>query len=313
VPASRDLPYPPASLATRVFGLDGWGDPLAAYEEVGAQTKSALVDLLPADWTWEGKRVLDFGSGAGRTLRHFLTEAETAEFWGADIDEASITWLRENLCPPLNAWKCAFAPPLGLQLGSFDLAWAISVFTHLTDTSSSWLLELHRLLKPGGLLIATYMGRWTSEFTAGEPWEQDRIGRNVVKYNENWDTGGPAVLMSDWWVRAHWGRAFEILEIAPQIQEMSWALLRRRDVTLTTEGLEKPADDPREYRALRHNLRHVEGELLKIARREQEVRRQYEDSLSWKVTRPLRAGATRMRTLRGRVRARAASRGGRRQ
>ena len=58
------------------------------YQRLGPETKDAIVDLLPDDWSWEGKRVLDFGSGPGRTLRNFLDEAETAEVWGADIDAA---------------------------------------------------------------------------------------------------------------------------------------------------------------------------------------------------------------------------------
>jgi SAM-dependent methyltransferase len=213
-----------------VFSLEGWGDPFKAYEEIGAETRGALLRLLPDDWSFEGKCVLDFGCGAGRTLRHFLAEAEAGELWGADIDTASIAWLKKTFCPPLNAWRCTAGPPLGLEQGSFDLIWAISVFTHLTEASTPWLLELHRMLKPGGLLIATYMGRWNSEFFAGEPWDEDRVGRNVLHHTQDWDSGGPAVLMSDWWVRAHWGRAFEVLEIAPQIQNMSWALLRKRDV-----------------------------------------------------------------------------------
>jgi SAM-dependent methyltransferase len=308
--ASRDHPYPPFELASRVFRLESWGDPQRAYEELGAQTRSALLSLLPDDWSFEGKRVLDFGSGAGRTLRHFLDEAESAELWGADIDEPSIEWLQAELSPPLHAWRCAPWPPLGLEHGSFDLAWAISVFTHLTDNWSMWLLELHRLLKPGGLLIATYMGRWNSEFFAGEPWDEDRVGRNVLHHAQDWDSGGPAVLMSDWWVRAHWGRAFEILEIAPQIHNMSWALMRKRDVELTTEELERPDDDPREYRALRHNLSQVQrevSELLQRERRERELRQahernvsEYEQSLSWRLTRALRAGGQLARSIRPR-------------
>src|SRR6188472_4513960 len=100
-----DVPLPPLSLATRVFGLEGWDDPYRAYGAIGAQTRQAIVGLLGPEWTWEGKRVLDFGSGAGRTLRHFLTEARTAEFWGTDIDRPSIEWLDDNLCPPLHAWQ----------------------------------------------------------------------------------------------------------------------------------------------------------------------------------------------------------------
>jgi len=307
---SADPPFPPFELASRVFCVEEWSDPLKAYEELGAQTKRALLDLLPDDWSVEGKRVLDFGCGSGRTLRHFLSEAETGELWGADVDAASIEWMQEALCPPLHAWRSAAGPPLGLEHGSFDLIWAISVFTHLTTTSIPWLLELQRLLKPDGLLIATYMGRWNSEFFAGEPWDEDRVGMNVLGHDRDWDLGGPAVLISDWWVRAHWGRAFEVLEIAPQIHNMSWALLRKRDVELTTEDLEMPEDDPREYLALRHNLRQLQRELDLARRRSQEIeereralnelRREYEESASWKLTRPARTAASWVRSRRAR-------------
>ena len=224
MPASTDRPYPPFELASRVRPLDEFSDPIAAYEQMGAQTKEALLGLLPDEWSFEGRRVLDFGCGAGRTLRHFLTEADAGEFWGADQDAASIDWIQSNLSPPLRAWRCSYGPPIGLELRSFDLIWAISVFTHLTLGSIPWLLELHRLLKPDGLLIATYYGRWNSEFLAGEPWEEDRIGMNVLHHNVDWDHGGPVVLMSDWWMREHWGRAFEVVEIAPQIDNMTWVL-----------------------------------------------------------------------------------------
>jgi SAM-dependent methyltransferase len=290
---SADHPYPPFELASRVRPLDEFSDPIAAYEEMGAQTKQALVGLLPADWSFEDKRVLDFGCGAGRTLRHFVAEAEGAELWGADQDAASIEWMQANLSPPLNAWRCSHGPPIGLPLGSFDLIWAISVFTHLTVGSIPWLLELHRLLKDDGLLIATYYGRWNSDFLAEEPWEEDRIGMNVLHHNVDWDHGGPVVLMSEWWVREHWGRAFEVLEIAPQIDNMSWALLRKKPVELTVDDILSPSDDPREYAALRHNLHQVQRELereaLRSAVRLDEVRRDYESSASWRLTRPLRA------------------------
>ena len=290
--ASADHPYPPFELASRVFRLEGWGDSTRAYEELGAQTKRAIVRLLPEDWSFAGKRVLDFGCGAGRTLRHFLDEAETGEFWGADIDAPSIDWLRAELSPPLHAVRCDPRPPLDLEPGSFDLAWTVSVFTHLTDNSTPWLLELHRLLKPGGLMIASYMGRWNSEFFAGEPWDENRVGRTVLHHTRDYDSGGPAILMSDWWLRAHWGRAFDVVEIAPQIQNMSWALLRKRDVELTVEDVERPEDDPREHAALQHNLRLVQREIAQTRQQHatalEELTRLYEESLSWRLTRPLR-------------------------
>jgi spermidine synthase len=94
---SRHVRYPPLHLASRVLCLDGAEDPYLTYELLGAETKAALLDLLPDDWSFAGKRVLDFGCGAGRTLRRFLAEAEAAEFWGADVDGASIEWLERSL------------------------------------------------------------------------------------------------------------------------------------------------------------------------------------------------------------------------
>jgi SAM-dependent methyltransferase len=258
---------------------------LEAYDKLGRETKAALLEMVPAGWSFEGKRVLDFGCGAGRTLRHFLSEAGRAEFWGTDIDAPSIAWLRQSLSPPLHVVRNETNPPLALGYGTFDLAWALSLFTHLTDSSHAWLLELHKLLKPDGLLIATYMGRWNAEVFTDEPWDEDRVGMNILRRDQAWEHGGPIVLMSDWWVRAHWGRAFEILNVVPEIHGQTWVLLKKRNVQITTSDLEKPADDPREYIALRHNLRQVEREREKALA---EMRRQFEGSWSWRITRPLR-------------------------
>ncbi len=303
----------------RVCPLAEWSDPRRVYEQMGAETKDAILKLLPEGWEFKGKRVLDFGCGSGRTLRHFLSEAQEGEFWGADIDGPSIDWIGRNLSPPIHSWKSAQGPPLGLEPGSFDLIWAVSVFTHLPPvTSLQWLLELHRLLTPDGLLIATYYGRWNSEYLAGEEWDDGRVGMNVLHHHRPWSYGGPDVLMSDWWVRAHWGRAFEIRDELSRFHNFTWVLMRRRDVELTPEDLERPEDDPREYAALRHNLRQVQCEVesltaardqlegrlrqaerevewLTAARDEASIRREYENSLSWRLTQPLRNARKRLR------------------
>lgn len=297
---ARQPPLPPSELVNRVFSVGGWSEPDRVYQQMGAETKDALLRLLPADWSFAGKRVLDFGCGSGRTLRHFLEEAEEAEFWGADIDGPSIDWIQRSLCPPLHAWKCAQGPPLGLEPGSFDLIWAISVFTHLPQwTSLPWLLELHRLLKHNGLLIATYHGRWNSVYLAGEEWDDSRIGMNVLHHSRDWEDGGPIVLMSDWWVDDHWGRAFTMLDRLSRFHNFTWVLMQKRDGELTPEDLEAPGDDPREYRALLHNRRQVQREVdgltAELRQLEPRVRDEYESSLSWRITKPLRAGARRLR------------------
>ena len=205
---------PPLPLANRVGGLEEADDPYAFYEQVGADTREQILRMLPAGYELEGRRLLDFGCGAGRTLRHFLDEAHSAEIWGCDIDHESVDWLQHNLCPPLHVLRNAAAPDrLPFEDGHFDVAWALSVFTHLADTWAAWMLELHRLLADDGILIATSIGPQHSEVIAQEPWEEDRIGMNALRHWASWEVGGPMVLHSTWWLRAHWGRAFEIVEI----------------------------------------------------------------------------------------------------
>lgn len=309
---------PPLDLAYRVGALEGTEAPLELYDRIGRETHDQIVSLLPAEWSWEGKRMLDFGCGAGRTVRHFFAEASHGgELWGADIDERSVAWLRENLSPPAQALVNDELPPIDRPDGSYDLIWAVSVFTHLTESWSAWLLEMHRLLDEGGLLVATFMGEQMSQWLAGEPWEENRVGMNVLHTWQSWEEGGPSVLHSEWWVREHWGRAFEVVEIDSrpsmegQLASHSWAVLRKRPGNFTRAELERidPAEE-REVAALRHNLVQAQNEMVALRRAAQEegpsygaldaravasASAKYEASLSWRVTRPLRAAGKLLR------------------
>jgi len=277
-----EAPFPPRELAERVGAL--YGDDLIEYDEVGKAIRAEILRVLPADWTFAGKRVLDFGCGAGRTLRHFLEEAETATFYGSDIDATSIAWLESNLSPPLQVFANGETPPLPLEADSLDLIWAISVFTHISDHWAAWLLELHRLLRDDGLLLATILGpglsdEWTEatpdpRAARGEPIPDvgDRVGMNVLHYGRSWDQGGPTVFLSNWWIEEHWGRAFEILTLRedgfaatpPDWRGQGVVLARKRPGKISIGELERiDADDPREIEALRHNIRQLHHESQK--------------------------------------------------
>jgi len=262
-----DAPLPPFTLANRVGALPP-ESPMDAYVRLGVALRSEVERLLPDDWTWEGKRSLDFGAGAGRALRHFLDETPAAEFWGCDIHAESIAWLNEHLAP-IRGVVCGEGPGLPFEDESFDLAWATSVFTHLTDHWSGWLLEMHRLLRPGGLLIATFLGEGMSQTIAQERWDESRVGMVAFRYGESFDVGGPNVLMSPWWIRARWGRAFDIVELEPSgfMGERGTGhgvvVARKRPVDVTVADLERPEpDEPREWASLLHQQRHLFRELV---------------------------------------------------
>ena len=265
--AGSALPLPPIELATRVGSLAG-DSQLEQYEAIGASLKLAILSSLPAGWDWKGRRALDFGCGAGRVLRHFVREAKSAEFWGCDIDAPSIEWLRDHACPPFRAFVVDERPGLPQEDEYFDVAWAMSVFTHLTESWAGWLLELHRVLKSDGYLIATFMGASMIGELLGESWDEDRTGMNVVGAGRPWSQGGPLVFHSEWWIRAHWGRGFDVAELhsnadSPGTQGL--VVLRKKPARLTAVALEKPEPgEPRELAAARHNIEQLHGEDRRI-------------------------------------------------
>jgi SAM-dependent methyltransferase len=276
------------------------------FFEAGPETRDILVSLIPDDFTWEGSRVMDFGCGMGRTLIHFREEAEIAEIWGVDVSAQALGPFERHHCPPMHAQISNDDPPLPFDDESFDLIWAISVWTHLTDNALPWIAEMHRILKPGGIFIPTYMGESHSEILAGEEWDEDRIGMNVLRHYQDWEHGGPMVLISDWWMREHWGRAFEVERVEHGPHLFNWPVLRKKDVRVTAEDLARPSDDPRELNALRHNLRQVQRELEMALeegeehadaerRRYERMRVEFEGSLSWRATEPLRAARRMLR------------------
>jgi SAM-dependent methyltransferase len=273
----RAAPLPPHALAIRA-GVPDPADVLESYRAVGRDSRATILDLLGDGWSFRGKRVLDFGCGSGKVMRHFLAEAAECELWGCDIDAPSIAWINAELNPPLRAFTNAEAPPLDVADGAFDLVWSISVFTHLTDHWAGWLAELHRVLAPDGLAIVSFLGGAMYEVWTGEPWQPDRIGMTVLDHGQDWERGGPTVFHSPWWLREHWGRAFEIVAMregsAPR--EHGLVLLRRRPgPPVAAEALERidAAAEPREIDALRHQVLMLQRESSGLGAERDTLRR----------------------------------------
>jgi SAM-dependent methyltransferase len=103
--------------------------------------------------------VLDFGCGWGRTIRFFLKDIDPSRLWGIDTNNEMTTFCQRSF-----KW-CNFrrnepCPPTSFAEGMFDLVYAVSVFSHLSDDAHrKWLEEFSRILRPGGVLIATTWGR----------------------------------------------------------------------------------------------------------------------------------------------------------
>ncbi|HSS32007.1 MAG TPA: methyltransferase domain-containing protein [Solirubrobacterales bacterium] len=308
------FPIPPDSLIARI-GPMGDTDRVGEYERTGLEHRQLIDSVLPADWSWQGRRVLDFGCGSGRVIRRLGAEATEAEIWGCDLDTPSIDWLQQNLSPPFQFFESADVSTLPQEDGYFDLIYAFSVYTHLTQNWAGWMLEHHRVLKDDGLLFVTFLGEGMTQHLIGEKWNEDRIGMNTLMHGNPWDHGGPIAFNSPWWIHAHWGRAFEILDLRPQIGDgrapnHGCVLMRKKPGVLSEEDLTRlEPDEPREILALQHQIEQQREETLEIRRLLAEAQAQSHDQLvaqaqrlaemesssSWRLTAPLRATKQRLR------------------
>jgi SAM-dependent methyltransferase len=274
-----EFPIPPADLSARIKQAPpSWAE-RDGYLERGRASRRAIEGMLPEDWSWTGKRVLDFGCGPGRVIRQFADESPECELWGCDISAACIDWNDQNLSPAISFFVNDEVPPLPLPDARFDLVYALSVFTHISDAWAAWLLEIDRVLAPDGVLVATFMGEGMCEAVAGEPWDQRNVGMNVYVPGQSWEIGGPMVLHSPWWIDQHWGRLFEIEKLLPsgffanagtEKQDDHGAVTLRKRPGRPPEQDELERIDPAERReatALLHDVQQLRAEntMLRIA------------------------------------------------
>lgn len=170
---------PPAILRIQVAGI---GD-LQWFLEGGRLAARSLESILRKNEIDPASihALLDFGCGCGRVTRH-LQEFSNAKIYGVDLHRDAIRWCARNLGRGEFSVN-ALAPPLSFSDRSFDLIYAFSVFTHLNDSlEAAWLREFHRILTPGGWLVASTHG----EASAGplNPEERRRFdqGERVTRF-----------------------------------------------------------------------------------------------------------------------------------
>ena len=164
VSGRRDSLTPPRRLSNYV----GHGDFQATGEEFLGLFRS-LADLRPED------RVLDIGCGIGRMARVLVPVLRPpGSYDGFDIAEAGIRWCQAHYRDTAAPFRFQHADlynsvynaaghetPSTYRFpyrdGSFDLAVATSVFTHLlADAADHYLAQAARVLAPGGRLFATW-------------------------------------------------------------------------------------------------------------------------------------------------------------
>jgi SAM-dependent methyltransferase len=222
-------PIPPRALRKRVHGHTQ----IYSFEQVGAGVCKDIIAAAGPHISVEARsRVLDFGCGCGRVLVYFK-DAVGCELIGSDIDAEAIAWCKDNLSDFGSFVHNGALPPLPLAESSIDFLYSVSVFTHLPEKMQfRWLEELHRVTRPGGLLLLTTRGI-------------DKVPLSwIQRLKFRWKgfvyvAGGKTPGLPDFYrnafhdecyIRRTWSRFFDIVEFRPRGigGEQDWTLCGKR-------------------------------------------------------------------------------------
>lgn len=148
------------------------------YHETGAATAAALAAAIRRHVEEPALRVADWGCGLGRVIRHLPDEWRRH---GYDYNSAAVDWCRRRL-PGARFEVNGLMPPLPADDASFDVVYALSVFTHLSERAhAAWIAEVERVLAPGGVFLgAFHMHPHTDQLLADERRRFDE-GRLVTR------------------------------------------------------------------------------------------------------------------------------------
>lgn len=176
--APDGLPLPPGELMFLVQGTTS----VREFLTDGRGTAQGVLDVLRGSGIEidRSMKVLDFGCGCGRVIRH-LHSITGARFTGSDYNPRLVEWCQRNL--RFGQFDVnGVSPPLKYDNEQFDLVYALSVFTHFPeDLQSAWMSELSRVLKPGGHLLMTTQGESFLRYLSEDDRRAFRSGRLVVR------------------------------------------------------------------------------------------------------------------------------------
>jgi SAM-dependent methyltransferase len=175
-------------------------------------------------------RVLDFGCGWGRLTRMLARDVAPGRLFGCDPSQDILDVCRDNGVPAALA-RSDFMPDRVPFDERFDLAFAFSVFTHLSEPAHQRSLDaLHAALVPGGLLVVTvrppaYLAGDGRPYAfvphAAEP-SHPQYGGGEMTYGET--------VVTLPYVRERWSDRFALLEVDILLDDLFQVMLTLRRV-----------------------------------------------------------------------------------
>ena len=211
--APDGLPIPTPVL---LVSTTGSADHLC-YLDGGLKAKESILDALNEQGIDISKlpRILDFGCGCGRVLRHWRN-LDHVDVHGVDIDSRAVKWCNRNLsfC---NVRVSGLVPPLLYPADHFSFIYALSVLTHLPEhLQKSWLKEWQRVLSPNGILVFSLHGDYYRSSLTDSEREIYDSGYLVVRNAGSAGTNRCGAFHPPEYAMQHLTEGFELLKHIPR-------------------------------------------------------------------------------------------------
>ena len=178
---------------------------------------------------------LDIGCASGRVLRHFAINSDTNRIIGCDINRRHIEWILAYLPGNIEVFQNTSIPGLQLEDSSIDLLTTFSVFTHIESFDLAWVMEIKRILRPGGIAWITFHSEhlWTEmketsamyrrwykhpEFAARRREIQTRFDRMVFRWRNDRSYTSIVFYHTDFLCN-RWGRILNVLDIRRRVTD----------------------------------------------------------------------------------------------
>lgn len=167
-----DIELPPDYLIYESFQIN-----YHKYYTEGIETARWLTEHFKKHIDLKYKRILDWGCGPGRIIRHLPKVIDNGcEYYATDYNKKSIDWCNNHLTD-IQFNLNSLAAQLPYVDHFMDVIYGISVFTHLSEPLHyEWYNELYRILKPGGIMFFT---------TQGDNFKVKLTDSEFKKYNDN--------------------------------------------------------------------------------------------------------------------------------
>jgi SAM-dependent methyltransferase len=131
------------------------------YMTVGASGARVVYGACVTSWLGKVSSVLDLPCGHGRVLRHLVQLFPQASFDAADLDHEGVDFCAQRFgARPIYSQEDLTRVDFGKK---YDLIWVGSLFTHVSqDRMRAWLAHLSSFLAEGGIMVATFHGRYSA-------------------------------------------------------------------------------------------------------------------------------------------------------